>query len=123
MTTWVVTRLCRDCLHKGCVDVCPVDCIYELAGGAQGRFPNQVVIDPKECIACAACEPACPWKAIFRVDAVPAVFQSDIALNARVTTEKDAFRVATKEEKPSPTDAEVAANRAKWDTGEATGQQ
>ena len=25
--TWVITRLCRDCVDMSCVDVCPVDCI------------------------------------------------------------------------------------------------
>ena len=26
--TWVITKLCQDCLDESCVEVCPVDCIY-----------------------------------------------------------------------------------------------
>jgi ferredoxin len=31
--TYIITRLCRDCVDTGCVAVCPVDCIYEYTGG------------------------------------------------------------------------------------------
>jgi uncharacterized Fe-S center protein len=46
--TWVITRLCRDC-------------ISEYVGPASDQFPNQLYIDPEECIDCQACEPVCPW--------------------------------------------------------------
>ncbi len=39
--TWVITRLCRDCVDQSCVDVCPVDCIYEYTGNDGETFPNQ----------------------------------------------------------------------------------
>jgi formate hydrogenlyase subunit 6/NADH:ubiquinone oxidoreductase subunit I len=32
--TWVITRVCRDCLDTSCIEVCPVDCIYEYVGPA-----------------------------------------------------------------------------------------
>ena len=58
--TWVITRLCQDCLDTSCIEVCPVDCIYEYVGPASDQFPNQLYIDPEECIDCQACEPVCP---------------------------------------------------------------
>src|SRR4029434_11304176 len=48
---------CIGVKDKACVEVCPVDCIYE--------GPNQLFIHPDECIDCGACEPVCPWTAIL----------------------------------------------------------
>src|ERR671919_400876 len=79
--TWVITRLCRDCLDTSCIEVCPVDCIYEYVGPAADKFPNQLYIDPEECIDCQACEPVCPWEAPLCDTDVPAAFEDDIALN------------------------------------------
>ena len=76
--TWVITRLCRDCVDQSCVEVCPVDCIYEYKGSDRGAFPNQLYIDPEECIDCGVCEPECPWQAIFEDAQVPDLFQEDI---------------------------------------------
>src|SRR5271169_4158619 len=78
---WTITRLCIDCVDTGCVSVCPVDCIYEYVGTDKQKFPNQLYIDPDECIDCGACEPECPWQAIFEEPAVPEVLKDDIALN------------------------------------------
>ena len=39
--TWVITRLCRDCVDQSCVEVCPVDCIYELRR-ATTRTPSRI---------------------------------------------------------------------------------
>src|SRR2546426_5841707 len=69
---YIITRLCRDCLDTGCVAVCPVDCIYEYTGTDREQWPNQLYIHPDECIDCGACEPECPWQAIFEEVAVPA---------------------------------------------------
>jgi NAD-dependent dihydropyrimidine dehydrogenase PreA subunit len=49
---------------KACVEVCPVDCIYE--------GETMLYIHPDECIDCGACEPVCPVKAIFAEDETPA---------------------------------------------------
>ncbi len=54
---YVITEPCIDVKDKACVEVCPVDCIYE--------GPNQLFIHPDECIDCGACEPVCPVKAIL----------------------------------------------------------
>lgn len=53
---YVIGPSCIDELNGSCVDVCPVDCIYE---GGRRRY-----IQPTECIECGACVPACPVDAI-----------------------------------------------------------
>ncbi|NMM25012.1 MAG: 4Fe-4S binding protein [Phycicoccus sp.] len=55
--TYVIGKECIDALDRSCIDVCPVDCIYE---GARKSY-----INPVECIDCGACELACPEVAIF----------------------------------------------------------
>jgi len=111
---WVITRLCRDCVDMSCVEVCPVDCIYEYQGDDRETFPNQLFIDPEECINCGVCEPECPWEAIFEDEQVPEVFQADIDLNARITEFKDQFAVPEVGEKPKPTPEQVEENKKKW---------
>ena len=90
---WVITRLCRDCVDQSCGEVCPVDCIYAYGGEASETYPNQLYIDPEECINCGVCEPECPWEAIFEDEQVPSVFGDDVALNARMLEAKDQFAV------------------------------
>lgn len=112
--TWVVTRLCIDCVNLDCVDVCPVDCIYEYNGADTATFPNQLYIDPEECILCSVCEIACPWEAILENVNVPEVFRDDIALNAKILDHKSDFSVPTVVEKPFPTGEQVTQNKSKW---------
>lgn len=111
--TWVITRLCRDCVDESCVDVCPVDCIYEHSGG-DAAFPNQLYIDPEECINCGVCEPECPWEAIFEDEQVPEVFTEDVALNAKIVDSGDSRSVPEHEEKPTPTPEQITENKEKW---------
>ena len=111
---WVSTRLCRDCVDQACVEVCPVDCIYTYNGGDGESFPNQLYIDPEECINCGVCEPECPWEAIFEDEQVPEVFREDIALNARCVDTKDDFSVPEVEEKEKPSPEQIEANKQKW---------
>src|SRR5215475_4339751 len=47
---------CLDVRDQSCVEVCPVDCIYE--------GDRRLYINPHECIDCGACEPECPVSAI-----------------------------------------------------------
>ena len=54
---YVIGQECIDVQDHSCVDVCPVDCIYE------GERKNY--INPNECIDCGACEVVCPEIAIF----------------------------------------------------------
>ena len=112
--TWVITRLCTDCLSLDCVDVCPVDCIYQYDGSDQETFRNQLYIDPDECIACSVCEVACPWEAIYEDCDVPSIFKEDIVRNSLVAKDKAAFSVPLLKEKPTPTSEDVKSNKAKW---------
>ncbi len=111
---WVITRLCRDCLDESCVEVCPVDCIYEYTGGDEASFPKQLYIDPEECINCGVCEPECPWEAIFEDEQVPPVFQEDIALNAKIVEVAGERAVPEKPDKVRPTPEQIEANKKKW---------
>ena len=72
--TYVITRTCIDVKDGACVEVCPVDCIYE--GG------RMFYIHPHECIACGICETFCPVEAIYRDDEVPAEQRDFIRANA-----------------------------------------
>jgi ferredoxin len=71
--TYIIVSPCVDLKDASCVDVCPVDCIYE--------GPTMYYINPDECIDCAACEPVCPVAAIFAEDAVPDDEKEYIKLN------------------------------------------
>ena len=54
---YVITQPCIGTKDASCVEVCPVDCIYE--------GEDQYYIHPDECIDCGACEPECPVNAIL----------------------------------------------------------
>jgi ferredoxin len=116
--TYVITRLCRDCVDSACVSVCPVpDCIVEHRppeGTAVPPLPNQLFINPDACISCAACEPECPWNAIFPEDDVPAAFAADVALNAITAARPNEFVEGTIRASRKPTADEVAANTLRW---------
>jgi len=109
---WVVTRLCQDNLDTACVAECPVDCFYKPVEPSD-ELPNMLYISPEECIDCGACEPACPWEAIFQDESVPSAFQDDIALNEKCDESRDLFEVAENEEKEKPDPEQVEANKAK----------
>ena len=72
---YVITEACKNTKDRACVDVCPVDCIYEGA--------EQLYIHPDECIDCGACVPACPVEAIFALDEVPDKWKSYIDVNSK----------------------------------------
>ena len=83
---YIITEPCISVKDRSCVDVCPVDCIYE--------GENQLFIHPDECIDCGACEPECPVTAIFPEDDVPQQWKAFIASN------RDVFQSATPPGKP-----------------------
>jgi len=112
--TWVITSLCRDKLDMACVEVCPVDCIVQYTGDDAAKFPNQLYIDPEECINCGVCEPECPWEAIFEDEQVPDLFEPDTALNAQIVDVRDQFEVPEKGDVEPPSPEEVKANKEKW---------
>ena len=113
--TYVVTRLCRDKTDTSCVNVCPVDCFY-IPKEMTDKTPNQLYISPSECIDCGACEPECPWEAIFEGDATPDLFKEvDTALNLLCDDDRDSFDTAAhEEEKSRPSAEEVAENKKTW---------
>ena len=71
---YIVCEPCINVKDKACVEVCPVDCIYE--------GETMLYIHPDECIDCGACVPACPVEAIFVLDEVPEKWKSFIPKNA-----------------------------------------
>jgi ferredoxin len=72
--TYIIAEPCVDLKDASCVEVCPVDCIYE--------GEDMYYIHPVECIDCGACEPECPVTAIFPDTDVPPEWSSYIAKNA-----------------------------------------
>jgi len=61
---YVIAEPCVDVHDRGCVDECPVDCIYD---GVRKSY-----IQPDACVDCGACEPVCPVTAIFYEGELPA---------------------------------------------------
>lgn len=114
--SYVITRLCRDCVDGACVAVCPEpDCIVEhRPKDRSSEFPNQLFINPDVCINCGACEPECPWEAIFEEDDVPETFKEDIALNAITVTRSAEFVEAAIRKSPRPSTEQVEANKLRW---------
>lgn len=72
--TYVIAEPCIGVKDQACVDVCPVDCIYE--------GEDMLYIHPDECIDCGACMPACPVEAIFPEAEVPAQWADFTKKNA-----------------------------------------
>lgn len=72
--TFVIALPCVDIKDKGCVDACPIDCIYE--------GERMLYIHPDECIDCTACESACPVEAIYHETDTPQEWQHFNAVNA-----------------------------------------
>ena len=56
---------CTGC--KSCIEVCPVDCIYKVAGEDLPTLQSFVDIDLDRCIGCDLCERWCPWDAIAMI--------------------------------------------------------
>ena len=112
--SYIITRLCRDCVDTACAAVCPVSCIYRYEGDDNVTFPNQLYINPSECIDCQMCEPACPWEAIFPEDEVPIKLQDDIELNYKVEDHEEDFEIPDEEDNEPPSSEEIEANRKKW---------
>jgi ferredoxin len=111
--SYIVTRLCIDCVDTACMVVCPVNCFYVPKTPSKER-PEQLYISPDECINCDACVPECPWEAIFNEDDTPKIFADDIPLNALCDKERDQFNPAEHLDKPQPDADQIAANKKKW---------
>jgi len=75
--TYVITEPCIGTKDASCVEVCPVDCIYEAE--------DMYYINPDECIDCGACEPECPVQAIFPDTDVPPEWSEYIERNRELS--------------------------------------
>ncbi len=60
--THVVFSPCIDTKDTACVQVCPVDCFFDIG--------EMLIIHPEECIDCGACVDECPVDAILPEDDV-----------------------------------------------------
>jgi NAD-dependent dihydropyrimidine dehydrogenase PreA subunit len=76
---YFIAAPCIDVMDKSCIEECPVDCIYE--------GERKLYINPRECIDCGACEPACPQAAIFTDFKAPAEMAEFVEDNARFFAE------------------------------------
>ena len=85
--TFVITNACIDVKDASCIEVFPVDCIY------QEDNDRMCFVHPTECIDCAACESACPVGAIFLDKNVPSDVSHFTTLNALYFQDKAAARV------------------------------
>ena len=85
---YIIAEPCINVKDKACVEVCPVDCIYE--------GDTMLYIHPDECIDCGACEPVCPVKAIFAEDETPADWKNYIELNKQFFKDNPGVKPATK---------------------------
>jgi NAD-dependent dihydropyrimidine dehydrogenase PreA subunit len=85
--TYIIAEPCVDVRDRACVDVCPVDCIYEVDSDkivikeGDPAYKMMLYIHPQECIDCGACEPECPPKAIFVESDVPEQWKDYIDYN------------------------------------------
>lgn len=73
----VITEPCIGTKDASCVEVCPVECIYD--GG------DQYYINPDECIDCGACVPACPVSAIYPEEDVPEQWKNYTEKNRKLS--------------------------------------
>ncbi len=78
--TYVIAKACIGSKDRSCVEVCPVDCFYDIkkkkyndkyGAAAKGEDYGMLMIDPDECIDCGACESECPVHAIYHDPNVP----------------------------------------------------
>ena len=110
--TYVVTEPCIGTKDRSCVEVCPVDCFFNLKNeelnkkaGKEPAKPGDTgmhIIHPDECIHCGACDPECPVEAIYADDSVPEKWKDYVELNAKAVegfseAELEANRVTSKD--------------------------
>jgi ferredoxin len=80
--TYVIAEPCIGRTDRSCVEVCPVDCIHPTPEEPGGEMPDQLYIDPAECIDCNACVDVCPVEAVFPESELPAQWGQYTQINA-----------------------------------------
>lgn len=108
---YIVTMKCVGTKDRSCVEVCPVDCFYDIKkkkyNDKYKKEPRteqdygMLVIHPDECIHCGACETECPVEAIYEDTGVPEEFKEFVAINQEETSalsdaELDSLRCTSK---------------------------
>ncbi len=89
--TYVISNACIDVKDMSCIEVCPVDCIY------QEDEDRMVFIEPEQCIDCGVCVSACPVGAIFADHEIPPAAKDFIGINALYFKDKEAARAQAAE--------------------------
>ena len=82
--TFIITEPCVATKDTACVEVCPVDCIYETEP-EESMLNLPMFINADECIDCAACESEYPVDAIYAEDMVPSKWTSFTDINYKLT--------------------------------------
>jgi NAD-dependent dihydropyrimidine dehydrogenase PreA subunit len=91
---YVVTKPCIGTKDRSCVEVCPVDCFYNIKKrkfndkfgiAAKGDDEGMLMINPDECINCGACETECPVEAIYEDTGVPEEYKEFVKFNEEET--------------------------------------
>ena len=85
---YIIAEPCVNTKDAACVDVCPVECIYECEP-EPGNLELPMFIHPDECIDCGACEPECPVNAIFVEEDLPGKWIAFVQANADLAEEHD----------------------------------
>lgn len=92
---YVVTQACIGTKDRSCVEVCPVDCFYNIKKKnyndkygieAKDEDYGMLMIHPDECINCGACETECPVGAIYEDTSVPGELELWVKVNEEETT-------------------------------------
>jgi ferredoxin len=79
---YVIAEPCIGVKDKGCVAICPCDCIREGMVEKEGHVYDMLFIDPDHCIDCGLCEAECPVAAIYADTDVPSAWEHFVPLNA-----------------------------------------
>lgn len=91
----IVTDPCVNCKYADCVEVCPVNCFFEI--------DDMLVIHPDECIDCEACDPECPVSAIKTESTADSFW---IKKNAEIEWDESKRRFKKEEVTPGPNQKE-----------------
>jgi NAD-dependent dihydropyrimidine dehydrogenase PreA subunit len=79
---YIIAEPCIGVKDTGCVDACPVDCIYPKRDESEFGTATMLFINPMECIDCGACVPVCPVQAIYAEGDLPDKWGRFVQANA-----------------------------------------